>query len=827
MSIAIEIAGAAGAASEPTGGSVSEPSRSVATVTVRVTDRDGQLLASATAPVSSEDVTILSVAVPAGPGRRFIGRALDAHGALLFQGLTIADLVPGSPAAVTIALNPVGIEVLPSTASVLVGATQSFTAAVSGLVDPSVRWSVNDVVGGQTGIGTISQTNPAVYTAPASAPQGPVVVKAAGVSDPSVAGTAVVTIMKADLWVDVATGTDADGCGSEGSPCRSITRGLREATAGKTVQVAPGTYNESVETFPLHLKSGVQVSAGGGAPPLITSSTITGGPAIVGAVNGTLSGVVLDGNGGALNPLVLLESATPTIKNTILRNGTVGIAVRGGTPVVAGNTLSGFTRGGVTIDGAAAPRIEGNAFNENDVALDMRDGAAPRIQGNMVTHNRVGILVRSAGGGGASHNQIRDNQTGVEVEDGGNFNLGDETPGNPGQNVLSCNAQADLETVASLTARANRWDHAPPTTATVPGDGVDIAASAGREVNVAGAAQAAQPCTVVTTRATLTVVKDGAGSGVVASNPSGIACGATCAASFSAGTKITLTATADPGSVFEGWSDGCTGTGTCTIALSGDQTVRARFVPVRDTLAVQLAGSGRVTSDPGGIACPSACEFAYERGTSVTLTAQPDGGAIFTGWGGACAGTGACTVTLAGDATVTAQFIRTFALEVRRDGSGGGAVTSSPEGISCGAACEARYPDGTVVTLTAVPETGSTFSGWSGAGCGGSADCSFVLTGDTVVSATFEPIPYTLTVINDSAFGGGTVTSIPSGIDCGSTCSAPFAYGTVVNLIATPDGGYGFAGWSGGCTGFDTCVVTMTADVTVNAFFYPQIFLKP
>ncbi|MEO5656576.1 MAG: hypothetical protein ABIO65_01785, partial [Nitrospiria bacterium] len=239
------------------------------------------------------------------------------------------------------------------------------------------------------------------------------------------------------------------------------------------------------------------------------------------------------------------------------------------------------------------------------------------------------------------------------------------------------------------------------------------------------------------------------------------------------------------------------------------------------------AGSGRVTSDPGGIVCPAACEFAYERGTSVTLTAQPDDGAIFTGWGGACAGTDACTVTLAGDATVTAQFIRTFALDVRRDGAGRGDVTSSPEGISCGADCEARYPDGTTVTLTAVPETGSTFSGWSGAGCSGSADCSFVLTGDTVVTATFEPILYTLTVHNSYASGGGTVTSTPSGIDCGPTCSAPFAYGTVVNLTAVPDDGYSFAGWSGGCTGSDGCTITMTADVMVEAFFFPRVFLKP
>ena len=77
---------------------------------------------------------------------------------------------------------------------------------------------------------------------------------------------------------------------------------------------------------------------------------------------------------------------------------------------------------------------------------------------------------------------------------------------------------------------------------------------------------------------TLTVTKAGSGSGTVTSSPPGIDCGATCSHAFARGTSITLTASAASGSVFAGWSGGgCSGTGTCTLATSGDTTVTATF----------------------------------------------------------------------------------------------------------------------------------------------------------------------------------------------------------------------------------------------------------
>ena len=74
-------------------------------------------------------------------------------------------------------------------------------------------------------------------------------------------------------------------------------------------------------------------------------------------------------------------------------------------------------------------------------------------------------------------------------------------------------------------------------------------------------------------------------------------------------------------------------------------------------------------------------------------------GSAFAGWGGACAGTGACTVTMSGDTAVTATFSPAYTLTVSKSGTG--TVTSAPAGISCGSSCTAIYASGAAVALTA------------------------------------------------------------------------------------------------------------------------------
>jgi PKD repeat protein len=77
----------------------------------------------------------------------------------------------------------------------------------------------------------------------------------------------------------------------------------------------------------------------------------------------------------------------------------------------------------------------------------------------------------------------------------------------------------------------------------------------------------------------LTVSKDGAGSGAVSSSPPGISCGASCRADFDAGTVVTLTATPDASSSFTGWSGDCSGSGSCQVTIGQTRSVTASFGP--------------------------------------------------------------------------------------------------------------------------------------------------------------------------------------------------------------------------------------------------------
>lgn len=108
-------------------------------------------------------------------------------------------------------------------------------------------------------------------------------------------------------------------------------------------------------------------------------------------------------------------------------------------------------------------------------------------------------------------------------------------------------------------------------------------------------------------------------------------------------------------------------------------------------------------------------------------------------------------------------------LKITESGTGEGAVTSEPAGIDCGTACEAEYNAGEEVTLTAVPDPGSAFAGWSGGGCNGTSPCHLTIGGSTEVSAEFEPAAEPLAVIGGPAGAAGAALGPPAAV------SGPFA----------------------------------------------------
>jgi hypothetical protein len=222
----------------------------------------------------------------------------------------------------------------------------------------------------------------------------------------------------------------------------------------------------------------------------------------------------------------------------------------------------------------------------------------------------------------------------------------------------------------------------------------------------------------------LTITKTGNGGGSVASSPAGIDCGASCQATYLSATSVVLKAVADASSAFSGWSGDCTGTGGCTLVLDGNKSVTASFAMNTYRLTVSITGSGygMVTFSPYEITCTSEpCSADIPAGTSVTLTASASGSSsVFTGWSGACTGTGQCTLTMDGAKAVTAAFaLQSHTLTVSKTGSGSGLVTSTPvisipSGIYCGSSCWATFTSRTTVNLWARADSGSTFTGWSG-----------------------------------------------------------------------------------------------------------------
>src|SRR5262245_29479741 len=379
-----------------------------------------------------------------------------------------------------------------------------------------------------------------------------------------------------------------------------------------------------------------------------------------------------------------------------------------------------------------------------------------------------------------------------------------------------------------------------------PDPGVTFTGWSGGCTNTAG------PCVVTlssTTRAVtatftgakLTVSVIGTGSGIAVSAPAGIACGLDCVQSFALNTPVTVTATAFSGSSFSSWS-GCAitsrpGNSVCQVTMSAARTITARFTSVALTVVKTGAGSGTVTgSAPGGgatsvpINCGSICKSANAVGTTLNLTATPDPGSIFGSWGSCNVATGqSCDVTMTSDRTVTASFT-TNRLTVSKVGSGPGTVTgvASPANgtnlnINCGTACVSNNAQNVTVTLTAVPDSDSSFTSWSGCAPANAPTCTVTMTGTTsarTVTANFSSV--TLKVAKNGTGTGTVVGTDPGGlISCGSRCSQKFPQGTMVHLQANnTDPSSAFTGWVGcGSPNGNVCTVTMSAAKTVTATF--------
>jgi hypothetical protein len=301
------------------------------------------------------------------------------------------------------------------------------------------------------------------------------------------------------------------------------------------------------------------------------------------------------------------------------------------------------------------------------------------------------------------------------------------------------------------------------------------------------------------------------------------------------GDTITITPHPAGGYNFDGWtaSGQCpthATTNPCTFTATQTEDDTGNFV---QTLTVSAGsggdGSAAVSDSSPYVNCPGTTQSCtVDVGDDVTLTATPITGYVFSKWAGA-SGTGCgntsgnpCTIhDIANPESDTATFVpRPFQIAGASGGNGTVTVVDSdssaicsppPSGSATGNACTVSLGDD--MTLTATPDTGYSFSGWSGGTCTGTTNpCTFSAQSAETDTATFTPNQYDMVV---QAQGSGSVTLQDSNAGCDLTSAYPtnepvsceVTYGDPVTIAAAGDApnppvdlGYHFAGWLGGGT---------------------------
>ncbi len=220
--------------------------------------------------------------------------------------------------------------------------------------------------------------------------------------------------------------------------------------------------------------------------------------------------------------------------------------------------------------------------------------------------------------------------------------------------------------------------------------------------------------------------------------------------------------------------------------------------PTTYTLTTRCVGNGSITP-------PYATN---DSGTGIAVTATAASGWTFSSWFGDLSGnTSPTTITMNSNKDITAVFTQdVYTLTTSICGSG----SISTDAFN-------PYLSGSVITLTATPDSGQAFSGWSGSITNSSTTTTITMNANKSVTATFTQIYYTLNT--SVAAGNGNVT--PS--------SNSYASGSVVQVNATPNTNWAFFNWSGNQTGTTSPVtITMNSNQSVTATFInvtnPRIF---
>ncbi len=201
--------------------------------------------------------------------------------------------------------------------------------------------------------------------------------------------------------------------------------------------------------------------------------------------------------------------------------------------------------------------------------------------------------------------------------------------------------------------------------------------------------------------------------------------------SFPENETVSLSATPADGWRFIGWTGGVSNpdSATTTVVMDGNKNITANFAP-RDSFAltINVEGSGSTTPQEG--------THTYSRDSEVEVTANPAQGYKFDSWLGDVSDPNSATTTVVidDDKEITARFIEIPVYTLTVDVSGNGTTEPAP-GVH-------EYPEGTEVSLTAIPADGHRFTGWTGDVAEPDSETTTItITANKTVTATFVEGP--------------------------------------------------------------------------------------
>lgn len=181
-----------------------------------------------------------------------------------------------------------------------------------------------------------------------------------------------------------------------------------------------------------------------------------------------------------------------------------------------------------------------------------------------------------------------------------------------------------------------------------------------------------------------TISTNGTGTGTVTSDVGSISCGDVCFDDYDDSTVVTLTASADDGSVFAGWSgSGCSGTSTCQITMSEARSVIATFNKDQYVVYITYPSDGTaITDSSAGVDCGDdsvICEYVLNAGSSLYLTATCDGGYYSPVFSGSCTTSNTCTIAVDDTLYISASCTKNCSHTI---GTGSGHVLGSGSAIT-------------------------------------------------------------------------------------------------------------------------------------------------